>query len=1383
MTIDPKVPSKAATPGGALLSTPDRQAIPAAFLAGYFGTHDGSPIGGDGPAAPIPRVGAVSFSSHPASTNAKSKSDSSVSGAVTRSPFTPRNGPDHKPVNHDAGSLRSIGNGGGGAAITPLHRRSLGLPSSTPNCVNEGRGSPRGHYAHHIHDGSIPWMPSSVTRFFGKAGRANRASQLGLSPHHALHRSFEANQSFPRALTRAAGAPPLDLPEDPEVLATPAPFPRTSKDVAGLILSTKPALSSPMVAAVDGIHGVSFSSPQFHGTFEAIDGAAASTSVFNHSLGRSWSFLHFLQPRSSGKIDITSTPGSPRLLPTVQMAVKNPNKAVLTIDKLTTKILIANDMAGDLFGIPTEQLVGSPLTSILDPTKMRSKGAEAVSESLVDAVNGDTLTLSGKVIDVVHAATGVSMSVSVWVQEIPSSTKQEPDQEAHSSTTPSFDRCIVILEPVDRLTARVDIDSDGFIRGLDDEALQLLGFETRDMVLGRRVDTFLHSIQYPRTNETGQCDSITTTSKVSNVSSIPKSMKKQHATAVSKSGITFPVSLVLENYREDLSYDGILSPTSSSSASVSPFPVYSIFLWVFANISGLLTFDSSGIITGYNNFFVLSFLGYDESQLLGLPVTAILPQFFEDLVGSDDDQRDRREKASDGDDDGIDDSSWPMPPDLNPHSRDAVIPHLANHPQHGRSETDELIAAADVFVHAAKCNVGNGSSSISAGVDESNSRACLASENDADCEDNGDDGSESATKSTLFIDSGEHQVSTQKGLEEKEISQETDDHLPLYSPTMPDRPYSPTDPPYSPIPASPAGAAHDESPSLLLDCSESDFDTSHVSVDRPAIAQTSFLPRPAAPTPAKWSAVPSDPLSTTATTALNVSLPVEKGRDSDAIGANPGLGAALHASRTPKRESSAMLKLVEEEKDGESSQLGPYSPSEPTQEIQLSPLGMTGDAHIVENEVLSPLSDWNSSVVVFEENKNMSPSHWKSGSVSTYVNVPSPYCEKEMKGGIPVEKVAASQATDASSVPPARRETIDSIGALDSPLRVMKHDGDPTDESRKVLLSSSFFSEEKPPIHHRLPPDPPTNFLSQLTQSMSSMTLSTSTPAKESFAITDPSPVRRRLALDGGVSEDDNVGGVFLANEEVTPRSESEVGAALPQPAPLDIADGNYCGRATHRNGTTLGALYQIKKIETSDAKDNPSAKVVYCMWLSKDPKDWLEISQHQQQLLRRLGSRDASSILTPGSGCSSRAHSRGGRGPGLANLTLNSTRNDSMQPPTDKSEDALADVTAGSEVIAGVDESTKTVLLDERVVVDDEEADGEISRSPIRAYQREYETLQSIGKGAYGYVKLARRRCDALVVVVKSIKKGKINYPGCWRHDEELERTKGLAKVPLEVS
>ena len=171
---------------------------------------------------------------------------------------------------------------------------------------------------------------------------------------------------------------------------------------------------------------------------------------------------------------------------------------------------------------------------------------------------------------------------------------------------------------------------------------------------------------------------------------------------------------------------------------------------------------------------------------------------------------------------------------------------------------------------------------------------------------------------------------------------------------------------------------------------------------------SSFLRRPEAPTPAKWNAAHSESFITTTAT-----IPAEKGRDA---------GDLSGVARTPKRDVSAMLRLVGESNNiGDRSKTGeaeeesalilppigssPYSPSEKTQELELfsppsipaegdvrSPIPDAGDDE-EEPDILSPLSDWNSSVVVYEKNTR-SPSTWKSGSVSTYVNVPSPFNEK-----------------------------------------------------------------------------------------------------------------------------------------------------------------------------------------------------------------------------------------------------------------------------------------------------------------------------------------------------------------------------------------------------
>ncbi|ELT87972.1 hypothetical protein CAPTEDRAFT_175505 [Capitella teleta] len=60
--------------------------------------------------------------------------------------------------------------------------------------------------------------------------------------------------------------------------------------------------------------------------------------------------------------------------------------------------------------------------------------------------------------------------------------------------------------------------------------------------------------------------------------------------------------------------------------------------------------------------------------------------------------------------------------------------------------------------------------------------------------------------------------------------------------------------------------------------------------------------------------------------------------------------------------------------------------------------------------------------------------------------------------------------------------------------------------------------------------------------------------------------------------------------------------------------------------------------------------------------------------------------------------------------------------------------------------------------------------------YESKYETLESIGKGAFGFVKLARQKQTGDHVVVKFIRRSKV-LKDCWAEDATL----GL--VPLEVS
>ncbi len=63
--------------------------------------------------------------------------------------------------------------------------------------------------------------------------------------------------------------------------------------------------------------------------------------------------------------------------------------------------------------------------------------------------------------------------------------------------------------------------------------------------------------------------------------------------------------------------------------------------------------------------------------------------------------------------------------------------------------------------------------------------------------------------------------------------------------------------------------------------------------------------------------------------------------------------------------------------------------------------------------------------------------------------------------------------------------------------------------------------------------------------------------------------------------------------------------------------------------------------------------------------------------------------------------------------------------------------------------------------------------------YARKYQTLEEIGKGAFGFVKLAERRADGVEVVVKFIKKEAV-LAECWEQDDGRFN---LPKIPNDIA
>ncbi|XP_033894671.3 PAS domain-containing serine/threonine-protein kinase [Acipenser ruthenus] len=345
--------------------------------------------------------------------------------------------------------------------------------------------------------------------------------------------------------------------------------------------------------------------------------------------------------------------------------IRNPNKALLTVDSKSAEILVANEMSCKLFGYNSQDLIGQKLSFLLRKTNQSLE--EALGEEHLEAT-GNLVMISGKVVDAV-SSDGVEIPVSVWVRRL--------NDEGR--------RCLVVMEPVERLSASVTFGESGRILSCDALFANLHGYLSPEEVTGLLVTDLIPSLQIPP-----PCRKI------------PKSLRIQRATGSSRDGTTFPLSIKLNNIldlvraTEHKEHSSLLeseskflscfpgserlqeqSKLSSSLEAVVPTDstehlksgghfepkepqsiqesrkynvqstvreeerwaqtvpslgvVYSGTIWVFTAISGLLTLRSDGTIHSVNNNFALMLFGYEKAELQGKNITFLIPGFYESL--------------------------------------------------------------------------------------------------------------------------------------------------------------------------------------------------------------------------------------------------------------------------------------------------------------------------------------------------------------------------------------------------------------------------------------------------------------------------------------------------------------------------------------------------------------------------------------------------------------------------------------------------------------------------------------------------------------------------------------------------------------------------------
>ncbi|KAL9963207.1 hypothetical protein ACROYT_G032385 [Oculina patagonica] len=395
-----------------------------------------------------------------------------------------------------------------------------------------------------------PSYPSPLDRI--RPTKKDRAVELGLST--ALQDSLDLNATFPKAYK-----------------------PKSKLDEHNMDVF-KPNRNLDQISS-DSLHSFSYSPGHCRGSFLATPPDPRLTS--------SWQFYNFVGGAGTGAVFPTT--------------VRNPNKAIVTINARTSEILTANDMAAELFGYSTQRLIGIKLSQLF--ADVHKEKQEALVEQHIEA-SGAVVMVNGKVLEAVDSC-GIVFPVSVWMKKL--TWDEEP-------------RCITVMEPVERKTAMVLFDAEGTIVDCDQELSFLYGYHAPSDLVGVNITKLIPALQLP----TG--------------TNMNKHVKKQRATGRTRDGATFPLSITLKpKYGKDL----------KKLDRDKDFPDDQVFykgmVWVFANISGLVTFTPDGVIHSCNHNFSLVLFGYPEKELIGKHMTDLIPNFYDDM-------------------DDIDDNSMPLPP-------------------------------------------------------------------------------------------------------------------------------------------------------------------------------------------------------------------------------------------------------------------------------------------------------------------------------------------------------------------------------------------------------------------------------------------------------------------------------------------------------------------------------------------------------------------------------------------------------------------------------------------------------------------------------------------------------------------------------------------------
>uniref|UniRef100_A0A8C3REI4 PAS domain-containing serine/threonine-protein kinase n=1 Tax=Cyanoderma ruficeps TaxID=181631 RepID=A0A8C3REI4_9PASS len=301
---------------------------------------------------------------------------------------------------------------------------------------------------------------------------------------------------------------------------------------------------------------------------------------------------------SSASCSFFHTPAVEESSQPLPAAARNPNQAIFTVDASTTEILVANDRACKLLGCSSQELIGQKLSHLI--SKSGQEAWEAVDEEYLETSECSPM-VSGTVVDVIgHLKEKIP--VSVWLRQIRSKDTQ---------------RCVVVLEPVERISACVSFTVDGKITSCDLLYAHLHGYPTLEAVVGLHIKDLIPSVQIPPLGK-----------------KIPKSLRIQRAAGRCREGTMFPLSLKLEVSRLEEQQAAVQKDKIPQTEGSLPACQYSATVVVFSTISGLITVQSDGIICGITDSFALMLFGYEKKDLLGKNITFLIPGFYNNMERS-----------------------------------------------------------------------------------------------------------------------------------------------------------------------------------------------------------------------------------------------------------------------------------------------------------------------------------------------------------------------------------------------------------------------------------------------------------------------------------------------------------------------------------------------------------------------------------------------------------------------------------------------------------------------------------------------------------------------------------------------------------------------------